>query len=145
MVNENQHNIGYFLADGIYPEWAVFVKSIQLPIAEKDKLNAQEQEGARKDIERALGVLQRRWCILKRPARLYDRVVLRDVVLACIILHNMIVEDQKDLAMIEENIDLNVPPSSSTVQAPEFSPDQDVPLDRALEKHTTIHDRNAHH
>jgi hypothetical protein len=57
----------------------------------------------------------------------------------------MIVEDEKDLAMIEENIDLNVPPSSSTVQAPEFSPDQDVPLDRALEKDTTIRDRNAHH
>jgi hypothetical protein len=56
MVNGNQHNIGYFLADGIYPEWAVFVKSIRLPITEKDKLYAQEQEGARKDIERAFGV-----------------------------------------------------------------------------------------
>lgn len=57
----------------------------------------------------------------------------------------MIVEDEKDLAMIEENIDLNVPPSSSTVEAPEFSPDHDVPLERALEKDTTIHDRSAHH
>jgi hypothetical protein len=57
----------------------------------------------------------------------------------------MIVEDEKDLAMIEENIDLNVAPSSSTVEAPEFSPDQEVPLERALEKDTTIRDRNAHH
>jgi hypothetical protein len=57
----------------------------------------------------------------------------------------MIVEDKKYLEMIEENIDLNVPPSSSTVRAPEFSPDQDVPLDRALEKDTTIRDRSAHH
>ena len=65
MVNGNQHNIGYFLADGIYPEWAVFVKSIRLPIPDKEKLYAQEQEGARKDIERAFGVLQRRFCILK--------------------------------------------------------------------------------
>jgi hypothetical protein len=71
MINGNQYNIGYFLVDGIYPEWAVFVKSIRLPITEKDKLYAQEQEGARKDIKRAFGVLQRRWCILKRPARLY--------------------------------------------------------------------------
>ncbi|XP_066341234.1 uncharacterized protein [Miscanthus floridulus] len=57
MVNGNQYNTCYFLADGIYPEWAVFVKSIRLPITEKEKLYAQEQEGARKDIERAFGVL----------------------------------------------------------------------------------------
>jgi hypothetical protein len=144
MVNGNKHNIGYFLADGIYPEWTVFVKSIRIPIIEKEKLYAQEQEGARKDIERAFGVLQRRWCILKRPARLYDREVLRDVVLACIILHNMIVEDEKEQAIIEENLDLNVPASSSTVQEPEFSPEQDVPLERALEKDTSIRDRSAH-
>jgi hypothetical protein len=139
-VNGNQYNLGYFLADGIYPEWLVFVKSIRLPITENDKLYAQEQEGARKDIERAFGVLRRRWSVLKQPARLHDRAVLRDVVLACIILHNMIVEDEKDLDMIDEELDLNMPPSSSTVQAPEFSPDQDVPLETALEKDTSLRD-----
>ncbi|XP_066369387.1 uncharacterized protein [Miscanthus floridulus] len=144
MVNWNQYNTGYFLADGIYPEWAVFVKSIRLPITEKEKLYAQEQEGARKDIERAFGVLQRRFCILKRPARLYDRGVLRDGVLACIVLHNMIVEDEKENDIIEENLDLNVPPSSSTVQEPKFSPDQNVPLERVLEKDTSIRDQSAH-
>jgi hypothetical protein len=123
MVNGNQHNIEYFLVDGIYPEWAVFVKSIRLSIIEKEKVYAQEQEGARKDIDRAFGVLQRRWCILKQPAHLYDRAVLRDVVLACIILHNMIVEDEKEQDIIEENLDLNVTPSSSTVQEPEFFPE----------------------
>jgi hypothetical protein len=59
MVNGNQHNIEYFLVDGIYPEWAVFVKSIRLSIIEKEKVYAQEQEEARKDIDRAFGVLQR--------------------------------------------------------------------------------------
>jgi hypothetical protein len=54
------------------------------------------ETNARKDIERAFGVLQRRFCILKQPARLYDRNQLRNVVLACIILHNMIVEDEKE-------------------------------------------------
>jgi hypothetical protein len=57
--------MGYYLADGTYPEWAVFVKSIIFPIFDKDKLFAQEQEGARKDIERAFGVLKHRWCVLK--------------------------------------------------------------------------------
>ena len=70
--------------------------------------------------------------------------VLRDVVLACIILHNMIVEDEKERDILEENLDLNVPPSSSTVQKLEFSLNQNVPLERALQKDTSIRDRSAH-
>jgi len=86
---------------------------------------------------------------LRRPTmedteRLYDRGVLRDVVLACIVLHNMIVEDEKEKDIIEENLDLNMPPSSSTFQEPEFSPDQNVPLERVLEKDTSIRDQSAH-
>ena len=52
MVNGKQYNTGYYyLADGIYLEWVVFVKSISMPISDKDKLFAQEQEAKRKDIE----------------------------------------------------------------------------------------------
>jgi hypothetical protein len=56
----------------------------------------------------------------------------------------MIVEDEKERDIIEENLDLNEPPSSSTVQEPEFSSDQNVPLERALEKDTSIRDKSAH-
>ena len=56
----------------------------------------------------------------------------------------MIVEDEKEKDIIKENLDLNVPPSSSTVQEPEFSPDQNVPLERVLEKDTSIRDQSAH-
>jgi hypothetical protein len=144
MVNGNQHNIGYYLADGIYPDWAVFVKSISMPNSDKDKLYAQEQEGARKDIEWAFGVLRRRFCILKQPTRLYDRNQLHNVVLACIILHNMIVEDEKE-DDLEENLDLNEDPSTVIVEEPEFSPDQYITFERVLEKDSDIRDRSAHH
>ncbi|XP_066159807.1 uncharacterized protein [Oryza sativa Japonica Group] len=56
-VNGEEYNHGYYLADGIYPEWAVFQKTIPLPQTEKHKLYATHQEGARKDVERAFGVL----------------------------------------------------------------------------------------
>lgn len=55
------------------------------------------KEGARKDIDRAFGVLRHRFYILKQPIRLYDRNQLHKVALTCIILHNMIVEDEKKM------------------------------------------------
>jgi hypothetical protein len=59
------------LAGGIYPEWATFVKTIPFPQCDKDKLFAAHQEGARKDVERAFGVLQARFAILRNPARMW--------------------------------------------------------------------------
>jgi len=51
----------YYLTDGIYPSYQTFVKSIRLLQSEPDKLFAKHQEGCRKDIERAFGVLQARF------------------------------------------------------------------------------------
>ena len=86
----------YYLADGIYPEWAAFAKSITRPQNDKAKLYARHQESARKDVERAFGVLQKRWAIIRHPARLWEREQLADIMYACVILHNMITEDERD-------------------------------------------------
>ncbi|XP_074356370.1 uncharacterized protein LOC141696082 [Apium graveolens] len=52
------NNKGYYLADGIYPSWPIFVKTITKPQDNKRKYFATAQESVRKDVERAFGVLQ---------------------------------------------------------------------------------------
>lgn len=61
--------MGYYLADGIYPEWSTLVKTIPAPRGNKNKYFAQQQERVRKDVERAFGVLQARFAIVRGPAR----------------------------------------------------------------------------
>lgn len=95
-VNGRDYNMGYYLVDGIYPEWAAFVKTVPLPQSDRDKLFAKHQEGARKDVERAFGVLQPRFAIIRQPTRFWTREFLGEVMYACIIMHNMIVEDERD-------------------------------------------------
>jgi hypothetical protein len=34
-VNGHEYNYGYYLADGIYPSWPVFMKGVTLPQGEK--------------------------------------------------------------------------------------------------------------
>ena len=61
----------------------------------KDRLFVDKQVDAHKDVERAFGVLQARFAIIRQPSLVYDEDILRDVMKACIILHNMIVEDER--------------------------------------------------
>ncbi|XP_008222408.1 PREDICTED: uncharacterized protein LOC103322280 [Prunus mume] len=47
-------------------------------------------------MERCFGILQARWAIIRGAAHLFDEEVLRSIMMTCIILHNMIVEDEYD-------------------------------------------------
>ena len=85
---------GYYLADGIYPKWASFVKSFTVATNPKNAAFKAKQESARKDIERAFGVLQGRWHIIAQPARAFTIGKLRRIMYACIIMHNMILKDE---------------------------------------------------
>ncbi|CAJ2631401.1 unnamed protein product [Trifolium pratense] len=58
-VNQRPYDMTYYLADGIYPSYPTFVKSIRLPQSEPDKLFAKYQEGCRKDIEHLSSVIKK--------------------------------------------------------------------------------------
>ncbi|XP_057779992.1 uncharacterized protein LOC130998594 [Salvia miltiorrhiza] len=97
-VNNTYYTSGYYLTDGIYPNWPVFVKSPTHPTDPKGKRFKVMQEAARKDIERAFGVLQARWAIVKGPSRLWSKEEMSDIMSTCIILHNMIIKDEGEHA-----------------------------------------------
>ncbi|GJT56659.1 ALP1-like protein isoform X1 [Tanacetum coccineum] len=58
VVNGHTYRKCYYLADGIYPAWSTFVKTFSVARDEKTLKFKRVQEAARKDIERAFGVLQ---------------------------------------------------------------------------------------
>ena len=54
------------------------------------------QEAARKDVERAFGVLQPRWGIVRSAAMKWESETLWQLMICYVIMHNMIVEDEGD-------------------------------------------------
>ena len=77
-------------------------------------LEVQEANG--KDVEHAFGVLQARVAIVCESARFFYPETLLDIMKACVILHNMIIEDEQnenevaefDYEQIDENPPIQV-------------------------------------
>jgi Plant transposon protein len=84
----------YFLADGIYPSIGRIVKTIAVPVNAKERYFARWQEAARKDIERAFGVLVRRFMFLNKPIELHKIDEIKNIMYVCLLLHNMLVEER---------------------------------------------------
>ncbi|XP_038719972.1 uncharacterized protein LOC120012606 [Tripterygium wilfordii] len=98
-VNGRVYHIPYYLTDCIYPHYATLIQSIKHPRTEKEKHFARKQEAARKDVERAFGVLQAKWAITQGPVRFWDTETMKNIMQCSIILHNMIIEDERHLGI----------------------------------------------
>ncbi|CAN6864888.1 unnamed protein product [Brassica oleracea] len=101
-VNGREYNLAYYLTDGIYPKWTTFIQSIRLPQGAKNSLFATRQESIRKDVERAFGVLQARFAVVRNPSDLWDKNKISNIMRTCLILHNMIVQDERNSDTLEE-------------------------------------------
>ncbi|WVZ58639.1 hypothetical protein U9M48_008884 [Paspalum notatum var. saurae] len=95
VVNGNQYDMGYYLADGIYLDWATLIKGVPVPMSFKKKLFTTMQSAYRKDVERAFGVLQVKFKIVKGPAQMMETRDLEYAMHCCLILQNMAAEDEE--------------------------------------------------
>jgi hypothetical protein len=103
------------------------------------------QEAYRKDVERAFGVLQARFNIIRTAARLWDTGDLRNIMLTCIILHNMIVEDERetDLSNVSiANVAVESVVEDQTISELGQSDSQKFEVLRRW--HAQVRDREAH-
>ena len=57
-LGEKEFEKLFFLADGIYPPWSRFVKTLPMAVGPKETFFSKWQESSRKDIERGFGQLQ---------------------------------------------------------------------------------------
>ncbi|XP_024009204.1 uncharacterized protein LOC112084190 [Eutrema salsugineum] len=138
VIQGKEYDMGYYLADGIYPKWLTIVQTIHEPVGSKKKYFATQQEACRKDVEQAFGVLQSRFPIVKGPARFWDKNVLHDIMTTCIILHNMIIEDERDLsAPIEVRREV-LPPEV------EIEANESIRFQEFLARYRKIKDKEIH-
>jgi len=89
-------------------------------------------------VERAFGVLQSRFAIIRGPARPWDIETLALIMRACIIMHNMIVEDEGFVVDPNERFDYggeNVEPDRGQAHRT---------LEEYIEAHRQIRDKDTH-
>ncbi|XP_019150945.1 PREDICTED: uncharacterized protein LOC109147744 [Ipomoea nil] len=139
VIQGQQYNTRYYLADGIYPKWSTLVQTIHEPRGPKKKLFAMMQEACRKDVERAFGVLQSRFAIVKGPSHFWDKCVLHDIMSSCIIMHNMIIEDERD-----EQADIQGWKEAPTPEV-DIARDENIIFQEFLARHKQIKDKEAHY
>jgi hypothetical protein len=121
-IGEKECQLMYVLVDGIYPEYCRFVRGIKEPTDRGEKKFAGWQESARKDIERAFGVLQGKFQYLARPVEEHDLYKIAQRVATCLILHNMCVSDR----VMQGDVYARYNPTGAT----EADDSYDIPEDR---------------
>lgn len=83
-------------------------------------------------------MLQARFAMIRGPSRFWDVDTMKYIMIACIILHNMIVEDERELHFSNEIYDLN---ESVPLASPSRTPTKD--FNEFIQVHQQIRDRQT--
>ncbi|XP_057746646.1 uncharacterized protein LOC130965904 [Arachis stenosperma] len=95
-INCDNYTIGYYLADGIYSEWATFVKSFSKPQEGETQVICTIPRKAKKRCGASIRSIASTLCNYMWSSSLLEKKKLANIMRACIILHNMIFKDERD-------------------------------------------------
>ena len=120
----------YFLVDGIYPRYTRFVKAVREPITDQEKRFTGWQESARKDIERAFGVLQGRFKAIAYPIHFLDQDCIYAMVTSCLIMHNMCISERvMESCTVTYDPSVEADPEVEVEDAVRFPPGVNLPIE----------------
>ena len=93
-INNESFDQMCVLCDGIYPRHSRFVKAQPEPSTKAERKFTKWQESARKDIERAFGVLQGKFQCVCRPVTMMNSDRMSNMMSCSLIIHNWCVSDR---------------------------------------------------
>ncbi|XP_071683610.1 uncharacterized protein [Lolium perenne] len=96
-INCHAYNKRYYLADGIYLEYATFVKTIFRSCSDNEPYFAACQETCRKDVERAFDMLKQHFAIVRYHFFTWSESQIWEVMNARVIMHNIIIESERNV------------------------------------------------
>ncbi|XP_042867539.1 putative nuclease HARBI1 [Penaeus japonicus] len=102
---EQGHHAGYLLGDSGYPCRKYLLTPILSPSNDKEKNYNTAHAKTRNTIERAFGVLKRRFACLGQPLRTKLETSKR-LIMACAVLHNLAITENIDIAEEEDTDEL---------------------------------------
>lgn len=136
-VNGREYNMGYYLADGIYPPWATLITPIPVAVSNKQNRFNEKQQEYRKDVERTFGVLQAKYAIIKGPSRMWDPGDMKYIVQCVIILHNMGIKYERGMEQLEIE-------DYEGASRPSLDPNRNVPeVQQLINAHRQIQSRTT--
>ena len=92
-------------------------------------------------MECAFGILQARFSIVRGSARFWDEATLNNIMKACIILYNMIIEDKWDPNGVQQGDDYKQVPESIPTTV---SQEPTTKVQNFIQSHIRIKDRETH-